>query len=120
MPGCFHPETSISSTPEMPIYARSFVVGPLPVEREVRVEAAVQRDGGTKWKVTNGFSVYGRTLGWSAGEPMPSNRSDRWLNEYRFDDLDSALIAATKAVAEKLEEYLDLCQKLGIKPELRK
>lgn len=118
MSGCFHPESTIKSTPGMPIRLRELVVGPLPVEREIRVVAAVQHDGTTKWKITDGFSVYGVTSGWSHGEPLPSNRDDAWILEYRFDTLDAALIAATKAVAEKLEEYLDLCKMMGLTPQL--
>lgn len=65
----------------------------------------VEYRGRGTWVILNGGYALGHAGEWDY-EPQPSSRTDEWLEEYRWDDLqvalDAAVVAASKVTVRGL------------------
>lgn len=73
----------------------------------ITIERSYQKDGITRWAIRcNSGQCLAKDGGWDL-EPMPSNRTDEWLEDHRWNDLEAAKVAAKKAATETIQHRLE-------------
>ena len=88
--------TNVGSNDQLGVLLEGCTVTAYDAGQDVRIEAAKQMDGSTKWAIRSRGSVMGITGEWE-WEPLPSSRDDEFMMRCRFSTPAEALACLQRA-----------------------